>query len=433
MSEITIKPELKSTPTKDGLNLVLIRITQNKKHKRLSVRTDSNEYMKVSKNQWSGSTGSWIKKNHPNYKAYNENIQFELTKYGKEHKKLAEDNLVISKKEVFEAVNKVIYKQNFMSYYDSKVSELKNWNNEKIYTTTKNKIIDCFGDKPFDFSEMTADWLKKFDTHLRKTNGVVALSINMKKIKRIWNMAIDIDKVANRELYPFGKGKYQIPSTKNHKKQLERLTEKEIQSLFKCQYGNTDVYDTKDLKFYAHKGFLLAFLCAGIRIEDLLLLKWSNEKADEFVYTMAKGVAAGKIKKFGKNKQIQDILDELRPDNYKKDDLIFPFLKKGIDMDKSKEGQEKLKKAIGGATSVYNKCLKKIGEDIGTTKNMVSHLARHSWSAIMYERYNDLLMIQENLDHENIETTIGYIGQLSTAKNDKKLSNVYDILLQKAK
>lgn len=426
MNKITIEPELMAYENKEGFRQVYLRITQNRKHIRKKIETDSKEDMKVKTIHWDGKTGFWVNKKHPTYKAYNDIIAIELSKYRKEHKKLSEDNLILSKTDVFESVNKVILKQDFMSYYDKKVNELNNWNNEKIYVTTKNKIIECFGDKQFDFSEMTPIWLKKFENHLKTTNGIVTISIYMKKIKRIWNMAIDEDKVVNRELYPFGKGKYQMPNTKNHKKQLERLTEEEIQSLFKCQYDNRDVYETKDLKFYAHNGFLLSFLCAGIRIEDLLLLKWSNEKADELVYIMNKGVAAGKIKKFGKNQQMQEILDKLRPRNLNKDDFILPFLKKGIDKDKSKEGKEKLKKAVGAATSIYNKCLKKIGNDIGTSKNMVSHLARHSWAAIMYERYNDLLMIQENLDHEDITTTIGYIGQLSTKKNDEKLASIYD-------
>lgn len=37
-------------------------------------------------------------------------------------------------------------------------------------------------------------------------------------------------------------------------------------------------------------------------------------------------------------------------------------------------------------------------------------------------------MLQENLDYENIETTIGYIGKLSTKKNDEKLSIMYDLM-----
>ncbi|MES2513095.1 MAG: site-specific integrase [Bacteroidota bacterium] len=327
MSEITINVELKTTPNQDGLRLVQIRITQNKKHKREPVKTDTNQFMRVATNQWSGEYGSWVKKNHPNYKSYNELIGFDLTKYGKASKKLTEENLIVSKSDVHEAVNTIILKQDFIAYLDKKMAGMKSFNNKKIYVTTKNKIIDCFGDAPFDFSDMTPAWLEKFDEYLREKNNLVSLSIYMKKIKRLWNMAMSKkEQVVNKELYPFGKvedGKYQIPSTKKLKKQLERLTETEIKSLFKCQYNNSDVYDTVDLKFYAQKAFLLSFLCAGIRIEDLLCLKWSNEKQDEFVYIMSKGVAKGKEKKFGINPQLKQILDDLRPENYKKDDFIL--------------------------------------------------------------------------------------------------------------
>ena len=60
---------------------------------------------------------------------------------------------------------------------------------------------------------------------------------------------------------------------------------------------------------------------------------------------------------------------------------------------------------------------------------MTSHLARHSWAALVYEKTKDIKLIQENLGHKDIKVTMNYIGRLSTKKNDEILSSVYDKLI----
>ena len=102
-------------------------------------------------------------------------------------------------------------------------------------------------------------------------------------------------------------------------------------------------------------------------------------------------------------------------------EYLLPFLTVGIE----KQSNENYKKEIGRKTSLYNKYLKKIAIDIGSEKNLTSHLARHSWAAFAYEKTNNLKLIQENLGQNDIKVTMGYIGRLSTKQNDEKLKSLY--------
>jgi integrase len=227
-------------------------------------------------------------------------------------------------------------------------------------------------------------------------------------------MAIS-QKIVDIGMYPFGRNGYKLPNISTKTKKIERLDIEELKLFFKLRY------DRNELIYYVHKGFELSFNCAGIRIEDLLTLKWSNVKNGRISYNMKKGVTNGKLKTFEITPSIKNILDGLKIDTSKQTDYLLPFLTIGIE----KQSNENYKKEIGRKTSLYNKYLKKIAIDIGTEKNLTSHLARHSWAAFTYEKTNDLKLIQENLGQNDIKVTMGYIGRLSTKQNDEKLKSLY--------
>ena len=412
METITIKPELKFTPNATGLRQVYIRITQNRKHirKRLNIALKSN--------QWDGKYGSWVNRSHPEYKFLNTTIQTELTKYEKEYLKLGEDNKAIDKEDVFKAVNKVLYNQDFMQFYDLQMNGFKNWSQYRCYNTTRNYILGYTNNKKFSFKDINEAWLDGFAEYLSNELNLTSSSVHtqQRRIRRTFNVAIQ-KKIVDKSIYPFGLGNYKMPVVVETKV-IERLNTEELKLLFKMEY------DRNELIYFAHAGFVLAFELAGIRVEDLLTLKWSNIKNGQISYNMKKGVTRGTFMSFAIKPQVAKLLEGLRHSETKPDDYLLPFIPYGTKEDTSQDYKE----LISRKTALYNKYLKKVGADLGTEKNMTSHLARHSWAAFTYEKTRDIRFIQKNLGHKDIKTTMRYIGQLTTIENDQKLEKLNDEL-----
>ena len=85
---VTFNFELNNRASKNKTYAVLLRITQNKKHKRIktsisvSRKTDFNKDAKQ---------GNWIRQREPNYEAWNETLAQELEKARKTYQELKED------------------------------------------------------------------------------------------------------------------------------------------------------------------------------------------------------------------------------------------------------------------------------------------------------------------------------------------------------
>jgi integrase len=406
-SLITINAELKDHVNKQGLRQVYIRITQNKKHKRIRV-----ENVEIKKAEWSGKHGFWINSKNKNCEKLNLTIQERLTEYKNQYLDLKKEMPVVSKEEIFKAVVKDNVSKNFMEYWDLKTSlkAMPEYNQRKGYVTERTKIIDFAGKEKIDFSEINQEWLENFEAYLFKT-GLASGTVHaaLKRIRAIWNKAIDHDKIIDKSLYPFGKGGYKLPHIEQ--KMIERLFVDEVKEIKKLEYPSDQ------LIYYAQKSFLLSFNCAGIRAEDLLTLKWTDIKNERLVYNMKKGVTKGKLRSIEITPKLKMLLDSIKSGQVESNFYILPFLKEGTE----ELSNEDYKKEINRKTSLVNKYLRKIAEDACLDKTITSHIARHSWAGYAYEETKDIRFVQQNLEHTYSKTTESYIGRLGFSQNDEKL------------
>ena len=79
------------------------------------------------------------------------------------------------------------------------------------------------------FADKTPDLLCKYEKWmLKKDKSVTPVGIYIRSLRTLFNNAID-DGLINKEYYPFGKKKYEIPTSNNIKKALNL---KDIGSIF---------------------------------------------------------------------------------------------------------------------------------------------------------------------------------------------------------
>ena len=241
---------------------------------------------------------------------------------------------------------------------------------------------------------------------------------------RLFNNAIKM-KLVRAEDNPFND--YKIKEVKTER---EELTLDEVKRII-----NLDLQPgTKE--WHSRNFFLCAMYCAGVRVSDLLTLRWNNiSEGNRLHYQM------------GKNHKIQDII--LLPlaieiiDLYKKeakapDDYIFPYMKSGKNAalcEKVKsirdfdtlDGPSKLKykEVISSKESMVNNGLKSIRTMAGITKPLSTHISRHTFSRLAKEVHTDNSLLQGLLAHSSISTTERYMGRFSTDAKDEALKEVF--------
>ncbi|WP_062054306.1 site-specific integrase [Aquimarina longa] len=208
-------------------------------------------------------------------------------------------------------------------------------------------------------------------------------------IRTLYNAAIK-DGIVDTKHYPFAGEKEKIRIGNGHKIGLTREEIERIESLGLEE--NTSIWHTRNV-------WLFAYYFAGIRISDVLEMRWYNFKDGRLFYTMHKNDKPVSLKVPDK---AAAILEFYKADKQSKTDFIFPYLKKADQNDK----RDMFVKARN-ASSLFNKYLKRIAAQCEIDKNLSNHIARHTFGNIAGDAISPL-MLQKLYRHSDLKTTINY-------------------------
>lgn len=161
--------------------------------------------------------------------------------------------------------------------------------------------------------------------------------------------------------------------------------------------------------------FLFAFYNAGMRIGDVLLLKWSSTAKNRLVYYMQKTSETNDHVSLILTEESLDILNEYRPTVPTPDHFVFPYLKhlnpalKGVNSaNLNRLPPDQLKvvlREISSKNAAINAQLKDIARAIDLGVHVTTHTARHSYSNISREIGLADTDISELLNHATVATT----------------------------
>jgi integrase/recombinase XerD len=246
------------------------------------------------------------------------------------------------------------------------------------------------------FSDVTPDFLKKYERlMLSEEKSITTIGIYLRSLRTLFNNAIS-DGVLSAEYYPFGKKKYEIPTGNNVKK---ALTIQDIGTIYNYQPGNSM---TDRMKNY----WLFMYLCNGMNVKDMSLLRYENIQGDVLEFERAKTV---RTKRNVEPIRVT-ITDEVREiikkwGNKKKDGktFIFPILEPGV----TPERQHQL---IQQVTHVINCHMKTIAETLSITNDVTTYAARHSFATVLQRSGVSTEFISEALGHSNVKTTQNYLA-----------------------
>jgi integrase len=406
--------ELSSKKNSDGLYEIYIRIQDNLGKKK---RVKAN--YAVAKNQFKSKNHNmqWVR-NHPNAKKVNADLKLVLDEYNDVVLMTAAQKKSITPEFVIYKATKTNELPTIKEYFEIKISQMLEYNQRKGYTqvlnnwlkyTKENKLGDL------DFKQIDVQILKGFENFLLKkelSSGTVYS--NLKRLRSCFNMAIK-EQIIEVGDYIFRA--YTMPKVKATQK--EKLTLEELKLFASQEYSDGSLIKT------AQQVFMLAFNLAGVRIEDVLTLKWENVKKERIEYVMAK---TGAINSFQITPQILSILNYFKSIKSENAKLIVPIVDEKIALLKSSKSEvdnENYKKEIGRKTALINKFLKKIGEDAVIDKKISTHIARHTFASIAIKKSNgDINFVQNALKHSNAKITQVYLASLDNDSMDSKMNDV---------
>lgn len=295
----------------------------------------------------------------------------------------------------------------------SVIKEIKDRRRERISRAKRAEYMWMDGVNYFQkstalrFQEIDEAFINKYKTfclsYLNQTTRTVTNQLIF--IRTLFNLAIK-EGIIDQKYYPFAGEKEKIRIGSGNKIGLTIEEVEKIEAL-KFEEGASI--------WHTHNVWLFAFYFAGIRISDVVKLKWSDFKDNRLYYVMNKNEKALSLKipdKAGK------ILSYYRKDKILYNGYVFPFLKNVHPKD-----AEEIYIKTKNATKLLNKYLKRIAEECGIDKNLSNHIARHSFGNIAGDKIHPL-MLQKLYRHSNLKTTLNYQANFIHRDADEALDSV---------
>jgi len=263
------------------------------------------------------------------------------------------------------------------------------------------------------FEDITPEWLTKYEEWmLSRGRSVTTVGIYMRNIRTLMNIAIDKG-LLNHEAYPFGKRKYIIPATRNIKKALHKDDIKNI-------YNYSPISKQEE---YAKDMWMFSYLCNGMNIKDIALLKHSSLVNNQIEFIRAK--TANTKKQDSKpiraniNSPMRAIMHKWGKHSIDPEEYLFDILAKNDD-------SEEIFRKVKQTTKNINKYMKKIGVKLGIEQPLTTYVARHSFATILKNSDTSVQYISEALGHTSLQTTAIYLDSFEKEEIEKNQEKLLD-------
>lgn len=400
----TFNIELNSNKIKDSnARDLMLRITVNRKHIRINLMYSATE-SQFNKN--GKANFNYIRPSHPDHKKINDYLANKIS--------IAKD-VVSNLEREGKAITPEIIKSKILRpktielfVFGEKIKDelLKRGNagTYKKYRTILNSLKEFVEKDELYFDEIDKDFLFRYETFLKEAEiEQNTIHAYLGRIRSLFNKAIQRGNLEPGST-PFMN--YRISQGIVTK---ERLTEDEIVKIERLNL------EENSLVWHVKNAFLFSFYNAGIRISDILQLKWDLIQDGRLIYKMYKTTKSHSL--ILKEKPLA-ILEKYRG---KRDSFVFPFLSDRYDY----SDPMFLHNQIVAKTALINKYLKIIGKKAEISKKITTHTARHSFADIARQKTDNIYNLSKTLGHSSIKVTEAYLASFDEKAVDDTLNSVF--------
>src|SRR5574344_98088 len=425
--------ELNGKPNRNGAYSIFLRITQNRKLKRMKSSVEvrkRSDFNKDTKNE------KWIRSSEPNSALWNEVLHNELEDAKQTYRELREDGLATSDR-IVSQIQSGERTSSFLEYARQRTQEIydaggfRNWKKYNGFCNKLESYLKSKRAKDLTFAELNTSFLSKFEVYLHTLHNERepekklhpnTIQINFNIFKTLVKRAVEVEGLMKPEKNPFLSYTYKgVKTTK------EKLDEVEIQRIIDLDL------EKNSLLWHCRNYFLFSFYCAGVRAGDLIQLRWCNITEDgRLRYQMGKN---HKDRDLVLVSQAIDILQYYNTEDSTPNDYIFPLLNASEPYAKAITQEEKdtmptelrvkLFNQVSAKNALINKYLKKLAEFAEIEKKVSLHISRHSFAKIAKHNGTDTLKLKDLLAHSSVKITENYMGSFDTSENDKAIQNIF--------
>ncbi len=382
----SIKVVLRTKKNAHGQFPIAVRITKNRKTSFLY----TGQY--VDTKHWDRKTQR-VKKSHPNSTRLNNYITQKLAEANEKLLEAETTKERVSAQQITEQIKSTNSTTTFFVLAETYIAQLEQNGKFSRVNAEKPRIKhfrQFLKGKDVPFEDITPVLLKQFQAYLKGTRKISERTIvnHLIVIRTLFNLAIK-QSIVEQKYYPFGRGGISIKFPQSIK---IGLTMEEVTALEQIEL---DV----PAQHHARNVWLFSFYFAGMRISDVLKLKWSDFTDGRLYYKMGKNSKALSLKI---PEKAAAILEQYKADQNGTDDYVFPELKKA---DPTSPRDIQLK--VTNNTKTLNKHLKRVAAKMELDKPLTTHIARHTFGGISGDRI-PVQMLQKLYRHSDITTTINY-------------------------
>jgi len=281
------------------------------------------------------------------------------------------------------------------SAFDAKVKELKEAGHEgnaTVYEFIKT-AFETYGGKAIPFSAVTPKWLFAYQKEMEKKGiSYATMGMRFRTLRAIINDAIRKGLI-KANAYPFGKGKFEIPTGSGREMALYLDDIKKI-AAYDCLTDTLAM--CRDL-------WLFSFYCNGANFGDMCRFKYDNVEQGEIYFYRKKTFTKTKDKKeiiAPILEPMQRIINQWGNPNTGKNAFIFPFCNECTT-------EEQMRHEIHNIIRLTNKQIKIVTKAL-ELPDISTYSARHSYATILAKKRAPESYIAEQLGHANRTVTQNY-------------------------
>ena len=276
----------------------------------------------------------------------------------------------------------------FQGYLDG-LDSVEHYNTHRKSVSMLNKLKFFLKGKSLPFGGLTVEFLKTYVKHLQSIgNANNTIHSNLKVFKMLCNKAVK-EGVIEMQNNPFTRYSFKWENVEK-----VFLTEDEIAAIRKVDIKTGSVMEVhQDM-------FVFASYTGGIRVSDLLTLRWENFDGVNLSIFVQKTKSHLSIKV---PNVALDIIAKYRRENQSRG-YIFPVLDEGLDI----AANNVLKQQISSKTALINKNLKIITAKANISKRVTAHTSRHTFGTLALKKGMNIAHVSKLMSHTNLSTTMIY-------------------------
>lgn len=393
--------KLRRKKNKNGLFPITIRITKDRRTSYISLGKN------IEEKYWDSSRLR-VRKAHPNSTQLNSFLQTKLAEVNKKLLEVQSEEKFFTSDSVKEAYLGKQRKLGFKEFSNRHLRYLKDNQKYSQLRTERAKFkhfISYLKGSDIDFKEIDVALLNKYSTYLLSEKKLSERTVinYLISIRTLYNKAIS-EGLTDRNLYPFGKNKIRLRFPETEKIGLTPLEVKRLEKALNLTESES----------HSRNIWLFSFYFAGIRIGDVLQIRWCDIYDGRLHYRMDKN---SKVVSLQVPEKVGAILNKYSSINNRRDDYIFPELR-GFGQSK-----ETIHNRIRSVNKRLNKALNRAAMKAGINKKISMHTARHTFGHIAGDKI-PIQILQKLYRHSSINTTMIYQSNFITSKTDEALNKV---------